>query len=185
MTRGSGVRRQRADAQQNRSHLLKVARVLFVKRGLEVTMSDLARAAKVGVGTVYRHFPTQQALVTAAAQQRFDEILALVQASAERASFEQLLWDIGEALEQDRGLTAVMTATYGSSEPWGKSRKEILAAASTALSTSQAAGAIRSDVTVQDIYSVVGALSFLIRDKRLDWRRFLSLVLDGLRGRSG
>src|SRR3954469_6907169 len=64
----------RADARRNRAAVVKAARVIFARDGTSAQMDDVARRAKVGVGTVYRHFPTKEALLPAPAEDRFDEI---------------------------------------------------------------------------------------------------------------
>src|SRR3712207_2014312 len=64
----------RADARRNRERILKAARAVFADDGIDAQMDDVAKRAKVGVGTVYRHFPTKEALRDALVRERFDEI---------------------------------------------------------------------------------------------------------------
>ena len=64
----------RADARRNRAAIVKAARAVFAKHGRDAQMDDVARRAKVGVGTVYRHFPTKEALLEALAEDRFRQL---------------------------------------------------------------------------------------------------------------
>ncbi len=70
------TRRLRADAARNRRKVLEAARAAFAERGADAQMEDVARRAEVGVGTVYRHFPTKQALAEALVEARFDRTIA-------------------------------------------------------------------------------------------------------------
>src|SRR6266576_1331973 len=104
------TRRPRADAGRNRARVLEAAGELFGSRGDEVQMAEIARAAGVGIGTVYRHFPTRQALVEAVAAQRFLEILGFArtkcaQAPSGREAVEALLTHIGQVHANGRALS--------------------------------------------------------------------------------
>lgn len=178
--------RTRADAERNRARVLEVARALFAERGDEVQMADVARAAEVGIGTVYRHFPTRQALVEAAAGQRFTEILAFARQECLAApdpgtGLELLLRHIGEVLDRDRGLSGAIESAMGSGEPSGESRSALQEVAGTLVERGQEAGTIRADAGVEDVYMLVCGLAAVIRTGSGDWRRFTRLALDALR----
>ncbi|MCG5218597.1 TetR/AcrR family transcriptional regulator [Streptosporangium sp. KLBMP 9127] len=178
--------RSRTDAERNRARVLEVARDLFAERGDEVQMADVARAAEVGIGTVYRHFPTRRALLEAAAQHRFAEILAFAQEQCLAApdsgeGLDLLLGHIGEVLARDRGLSGAIESAMGSNEPSGESRIALEKLAGTLIERGQAARAIRDDATVNDVYMIVCGLAAVIRTGSGDWRRFIRLALDGLR----
>ena len=79
------VRMLRADARRNREAVLTAAKELFAERGLEAQMPDVAKAANVGVGTVYRHFPTKDHLIAALVSERFDRLAGNVQEGLEAA----------------------------------------------------------------------------------------------------
>jgi AcrR family transcriptional regulator len=183
-------RKQRADAERNRLRVLETARALFAERGDEVQHAEVARAAGVGVGTVYRHFPTRQSLVEAAAEHRFAQILEF--ASTECVGgpdpgqgLVRYLRHVGEVLDSDRGLSTSIEAARGStgSEPRGETRTQLEAVVATLIEQGRAAGALNQDCTVADVYMIGGALSAVIRTGSGDWRRFIDLVLDGLRPR--
>ena len=67
-------RKPRTDAERNRARVLEAARALFAEHGQDVQMTEVARVAEVGIGTLYRHFPTRQALIEAAAESRSAEL---------------------------------------------------------------------------------------------------------------
>src|SRR5438552_15813627 len=70
----SATRALRSDARRNREAVIGAAKKLFADQGLDAQMPDVARAAKVGVGTVYRHFPTKDDLIAAMADERFERL---------------------------------------------------------------------------------------------------------------
>jgi AcrR family transcriptional regulator len=179
------ARKTRADAERNRLRVLETARALFAERGDDVQMPELARAAGVGVGTVYRHFPTRGALIEAAAGQRFAEFAEFARTECGDNGVARYLTHVGEVLANDRGLSAAVEAARGTSEtePRGAARTELEAAVAELIKEDQAAGTIRADATVADVYLLVGALSATIRTGSGDWHRLLDLALHGLRPR--
>ncbi|MEU3915394.1 helix-turn-helix domain-containing protein [Streptomyces sp. NPDC029721] len=181
-----GGRRPRADAERNRALVLAAARALFEERGGEVQMPEVARAAGVGIGTLYRHFPSKQALVEAAAEQRFAGILetALTDCLREPEAGQGLaryLHHVGGTLARSPGLTAAAQSATGSSAPGGETRRRLEEAVAALIAQGRAAGTLRADLTVEDVYMIVGGLSGIIRTGSGDWRRFLDLTFEGLR----
>ncbi len=173
------TRKPRADAERNRARLLEAARELFTEYGAEVQLADVARRAGVGVGTVYRHFPTRDDLVEAAAQHRFAEILKFAIGCGGLAEY---LTHVGEVLAGDRGLSAAIEDARRStgSEPKGQTLKQLSAAVEALIVQDKAAGRLRKDCSVNDVYMIAGALSATIRAGSGDWRRLLDIVLAGL-----
>jgi AcrR family transcriptional regulator len=170
--------------------MLEAARALLAERGDEVQHAEVARAAGVGVGTVYRHFPTRQALVEAAAEHRFAQILEFARTECLTGpdpgqGLARYLRHVGEVLNNDRGLSASIEAARGSagSEPRGETRTQLETIVATLIEQGQAAGTLNQDCTVADVYMIGGALSAVIRTGSGDWRRFVDIVLDGLRPR--
>ncbi|MFF0635602.1 TetR/AcrR family transcriptional regulator [Nocardia sp. NPDC004151] len=184
----SQSRKPRADASRNRDRILEAARNLFAERGSQVQLPQVARAAGVGIGTVYRHFPTQADLIEAAAAQRFAEIEeyarteCLDHAAPGRAVLDYLT-HVGEILAADSGLSAAIESARQSrgSEPRGAALEQLAEIIGTLIESDRAAGTVRPDLTVADVYMVVGALSATIRSGSGDWRRLLTLLSDGLR----
>ncbi|MFE3793384.1 TetR/AcrR family transcriptional regulator [Nocardia tengchongensis] len=183
----SPPRKPRADASRNRDRILEVARNLFTQRGSQVQLPEVARAAGVGIGTVYRHFPTQADLIEAAAAQRFAEIeeyartRCLDPAESGRAVLTYLT-HVGETLAADSGLSAAIEAARHSrgSEPRGVAMDRLAEILATLIESDKAAATVRPDLTVADVYMIVGALSATIRSESGDWRRLLTLLYDGL-----
>lgn len=187
----SAPRRARADASRNRDRILEAARNLFAERGSQVQLPEVARAAGVGIGTVYRHFPAQSDLIEAAAEQRFAEIESFARTECLRAApgraVETYLAHVGELLATDRGLSAAIESSRRTttSEPRGDTLARLAGALALLIESDRAAGAIRHDLTPADIYLLVGALSAAIRTGSGDWRRLLDLMLTGLRTADG
>jgi len=179
--------RPRADAARNRARIVAAARVLFAERGDAVQLPEIARAAGVGVGTVYRHFPAQADLVEAAAEHRFAEIEEFARTECLRAepgrALVCYLHHVGEVLAADRGLSASIEAARKStgSEPRGAIRDRLEEVIDQLIEKDRGAGTLRDDCTVADVYMIVGAMSATIRSGAGDWRRLLEITLDGLR----
>lgn len=148
-------------------------------------MADVARAAEVGVGTVYRHFPTRHALVEAAALHRFGEIISYVHEKCladddPRRGLGRLLDHLGEVLDRERGLSAAIEAAMGSTEPAGETRATLENLAGTLIERAQRAGTLRADATVADVYMIVCGLAAVVRTGSGDWRRYNRIALGGL-----
>jgi AcrR family transcriptional regulator len=170
--------------------VLDAARTLLAERGDEVQHAEVARAAGVSVGTVYRHFPTRQALVEAAAEHRFAQILEFAHTEClggpdPGQGLARYLRHVGEVLDSDRGLSASIEAARGSagSEPRGETRTQLEAIVATLIEQGQSAGTLSRDCTVADVYMITGALSAVIRTRSGEWRRFVDIVIEGLRPR--
>jgi AcrR family transcriptional regulator len=180
-------RSSRSDVTRNRARILTAARVLFAERGAEVQLPEVARAAGVGIGTVYRHFPTRADLVEAAAEQRFAEIEAFASAECLHRTepgqaVVRYLRHVGEVLEADRGLSASIELARRSegSEPREGTRARLESVVGELIQRDLVEGAIRDDCTVTDVYMIVGAISATIRNRSGDWQRLLDLMLQGL-----
>ncbi|MGH8877044.1 MAG: TetR/AcrR family transcriptional regulator [Stackebrandtia sp.] len=178
-------RKTRADAERNRVRVLEVARELAAEHGEELQMTDVAKAAGVGVGTIYRHFPTRRALLEAAAEQRFREILdygetTCLSMTDTRRALSCFLHHIGEVHEQGRALSGQIEATLGDTAPRGEISGKLRDLGGRLLERGSTDGTIRADATVADLYMIVGALSTVARHGIGDWRRFIELALDGL-----
>jgi AcrR family transcriptional regulator len=180
----------RRDAERNRKRILDAARALVAEHGLDVSHDDIAKAADVGVGTVYRRFPDKQDL--------FDELLAeqvadLV-AMAERAREEADPWTgvtafVTGNLERqagDPGLRELMTSGRGSDLAL-RARRRMAVAIVDLVDRAHATGQLRADVGVGDIAVAEMMVAEIVeRAQGIEpelWRRALAVVLDGLRDR--
>ena len=115
-----GERPLRADARRNREKVLAAARAAFSEQGREAQMDDVARRAGVGVGTVYRHFPTKEALIEALMVAAFETIAAAAEEALEVEdpweAFTSVLWRGAETMAGDRALSEVFASIPGATE---------------------------------------------------------------------
>jgi AcrR family transcriptional regulator len=181
-------RRPRADAVRNRERVLDAARAVFADGGRRVQIEDIARRAGVGVGTVYRHFPTKEALVEAVAERRWEEIGAFV---ADRClvhpdpweGFALMLRHSGEVQERDRGFCDVVEEVAGTVDTKrGPAFDEVDRQLQQILSRGREAGVLRADLTIERMRGVFCGLAAVVRSGQ-DWRPYVEIVLDGLRAR--
>jgi len=187
------VRSTRADAVRNRAAVIAAARKVMAKKGLDAGIDEIARAAKVGVGTVYRHFPTKDDIVVALADDRFERLAeyardALAEDDA-GAAFERLLYRGGELQASDLGLSEVMRG-YENVMPDAAERAGLLELTREVLTRAQGAGAIRPDIEAEDVPMVMCGIGTTTNHPAPfigpgSWRRFLALVLDGMRATGG
>src|SRR5207253_2407489 len=105
-------RTPRADARRNRKAVIGAARQLFADQGLDAQIPDVAKAAKVGVGTVYRHFPTKDDLIAALVAERFERLAEKAREGLEAADSWEAICDFirfsAQIQADDRGLCEVM-----------------------------------------------------------------------------
>lgn len=178
----------RADARRNREAVLTAARQLFADQGIDAQMPDVARAASVGVGTVYRHFPTKDDLIAALVFQRFERMAEKAREALEMSdSWEALAEFLRFAVQiqaDDRALCEVMG-----------SRPEVMNTAARAVglpelaeqlvARAQGAGQLRADLTWEDLPMIACGLGSLTQTSAGPavgrWPRLLEIILDGLR----
>jgi AcrR family transcriptional regulator len=180
-------RGQRADAARNERRLLEVAAEEFARDGADVPTEQIASRAGVGVGTLYRHFPTRRALLAAVMADRFRQL-------AVRAEELASLPDPGQAV---RAWLAEMVATMGSYEGLGAQAAAIIAAEERAAEPCAAmhasfgrlvyrakqAGQLRRDVSVEDLLLFANCAAWggqQVRGGRAYSERLLALMLEGI-----
>ena len=174
----------RADARRNRKRVLEAARRCMASKGLDAQMEEIARAAGVGVGTVYRHFPTKDDLVEALAMARFERLAALAREALATddpwASFESFMRASALLQSEDRALSEVLTSR---SELMMRAAEsvDILGLVSELMGRGQAAGAIRPDADPRDVPMLMCALAGTHHNPYTDPERYIGIVLDGLR----
>jgi AcrR family transcriptional regulator len=179
-------RPQRADARRNYEKLVSAAREAFAEDGTSASLEDIARRAQVGIGTLYRHFPTRQHLLEAV---YLDEVEAICRSAADLADLEP--WDalvawlrqfVGFAATK-RAIAQEMLATIGSDAVVFRTcRGAIATAGDSLLGRAQAAGAARADANFTDIGRLLGGISSIQADPE-QIERILDIVIDGLRAR--
>jgi AcrR family transcriptional regulator len=156
----------RADAQKNYEHLLAVAREVVAEQGAIASLRDVARRAGVGLGTLYRHFPTREDLFQALLRTTFDDLAARA-AELERsgASDEALLAWLREAVavtHNHRGVIApMMSAIEDPNSALHESCVALRAAGTGLLVRAQAEGKARTDVDGADLFALIAALAWL------------------------
>lgn len=156
----------RADAKKNYDHLLAVAGDVVAEQGADASLRDVARRAGVGLGTLYRHFPTREALLEALLRTRFDELAARAATLETPGPPEDALvsWlrDCVACAHEYRGVVALMVAAIEDPESALHASCVAMRAAGTRLLTrAQTAGAARADIDGTDLFALVGALAWL------------------------
>jgi AcrR family transcriptional regulator len=178
----------RADARRNRERILDAARAVFAESGGEAQMDQIAARAGVGVGTVYRHFPTKDALLAQMVEQRFAAFAEWAEEAAGEpdawAAFAGFLTRCLEHCASDMGTQHALMAGDGTGVAERAAERTGLSARTEALIVrAQASGELRADFSIQDIPVVMCGLSSSMGVAAWDWRRFMAIVLDGLRAR--
>jgi AcrR family transcriptional regulator len=178
------ARPRRADARRNYEKLVSAAREAFAEDGTSASLEDIARRAQVGIGTLYRHFPTRQHLLEAV---YLDEVEAICRSAADLADLAP--WDalvawlrefVGFAATK-RALAQEMLGTIGSdAEVFRTCRVAISSAGDGLLGRAQAAGAVRADASFIDIARLLGGIASIDSDPE-QIERILDIVIDGLR----
>jgi AcrR family transcriptional regulator len=175
----------RADARRNRERIVEAARKVFAEQGSVAQVDDIARAAGVGVGTVYRHFPHKDALMAELVAAKFRAFAD----NAERALEVDDPWDaFAGLLRTNAGVCArdlaVQQALAGEPAAWALAEEEfqrLRGVTEQLIRRAQAAGVMRPDFEVDEIPMLVCGLSATMGIAGYDWRRHLEIILDGLR----
>jgi AcrR family transcriptional regulator len=183
-------RPMRSDARRNRERIIAAARELFASEQPDVQVDDVARRAGVGVGTLYRHFPDKEALMGELVRERFelfnDRLRRALEEPADDA-FEALaaaLRDNAASVADDAATRFAFLAggerVFAHAAP---QLEEFMALSRELVSRAQRAGELRPDFTAEDIPMVMCGVCATIgkREATWDWRRYLELVLDGMR----
>ncbi|MEU5564485.1 TetR/AcrR family transcriptional regulator [Micromonospora musae] len=174
-------RPRRADAQRNYDALLSAAREVFGESGVNASLEEIARRAGVGIGTLYRNFPSRRELFEAV---YVDEVQALSRSVADVAHLPP--WDALVAwLNRFVAYAATKRAlreelTYDS-EVFRRCRTEIYAAGEPLLSRAQQAGAVRPDTNFDDLLRLISGIVALQFPEQGQRDRVLAMALDGLR----
>jgi AcrR family transcriptional regulator len=178
----------RADARRNRERVLAAARETFASDGLDAQMDDVARRAGVGVGTVYRHFPTKEALVEAVAAAGYAEICTIGREALDQEdpwqAFSDFMWRGARLHRDDRAQCEINTSRPDVIRRVAGDKRELLGLVAQLIERGQRAGVVRADLSADDmpmIWCSLGAAQQRSEDDR--WERYLEVVLDGLRAR--
>ena len=185
---GSAATR-RADARRNRTRLLQIAGDQVSRHGVPPSMTELARLADVGVGTAYRHFPTQAALLGELGLDGMRQVVTIARRAADMpdaaAAFEAVVGEVLRAQLADPGIAAILD-TPEECLSAGPLSEDLAAAVTTLIGRAREAGAVRADVDAADVRRLLVGAAHALRPVAHDQdavARHLRLVLDALRPR--
>ena len=179
----------RADAERNRRKLLAAAHRVFATRGLEAGVDEIAREACVGMGTLYRRFPTKDSLVEAVIEDRFVTIAGELRDAAAHddpwEAFEACATRLACRIAEDRAFFQAVSESLARMPHMRRHRDELLAVIAPVVERAQKAGVLRDDVTVEDVPGLCAVAARLpawkLEQQPRLWKRYLGVVLDGLR----
>jgi AcrR family transcriptional regulator len=162
---GMASRKPRIDTLRNRERLLDAARVVFAEGGPGASLEAVARRAELGIGTLYRHFPTREALFQAVYRHEIDQLVALaglLPAEAEPAeALRRWLHANIRVVATKRGMLAALApSTDGAQQLFADSRTRLVAATDALMRRAQAAGGLRDDVAAEDVLRTLFGLCY-------------------------
>lgn len=177
----------RADARRNREKLLEVAYRFFTKEGINVSMDEIARSAGVGVGTIYRHFPTKEELFGAVMYNHkvrlIDEANKLLRHNDPGEAFFHYFINI---IQEGIANKAITDALAGSGLKMDVTLSELARdfwrAFDNLLNRAQQIGAVRTDTRIEDIRALLIGIMQANGDSKSFPERIVSIICDGLRG---
>lgn len=185
----SSCRSLRRDAEENRCRIVTAARLLFAEHGLDVPFDEIARHAGVGIATLYRRFPTRQALIEEIFVVRLEQAVH----AAENAlaiddaweGFSAYVMQLCALQAEDCGLRDVLRTTFPTARSLEETRVRAHTLAKQLIARAQAAGTLRDDFSPEDLVflliangAFVAATSLIIATA---WRRYVALFLEGCR----
>ncbi|MGB8941821.1 MAG: TetR family transcriptional regulator [Streptomyces sp.] len=177
----------RADAQRNRDKILAAAVRMFTEQGLDAHFEHIAREAGVGTGTLYRNFPTREALIEAAYRNEVarlcDAVPDLLATLPPRDALHAWMRRFVDYATAKLGMAEALRAVVASGgDPYADSREMIQGALSSLLEAGVTAGVIRSDLRPADLFAALAgiALTSARPEQREQAERLLDLLLDGL-----
>jgi AcrR family transcriptional regulator len=184
------TRPPRADALRNRERLLEAAVRAFTSVGLDATLDAIAKDAGVGIGTLYRHFPTRDALIEAAYRNELsrlcDAVPELLGTAAPHEALRAWMDRYIDYMTTKRGMAEALQAVIDSGRnPYEHSRARLVGAIEAMLSAGVRAGTLRADVAPADVFAALSGVSLTASrpEQRDQAGRLLDLLLDGLRPR--
>ncbi len=183
------MRPLRRDAELNRQRILRAAAEVFGERGFDVTLDDVAHHAGVGVGTVYRRFPSKQALAEALFVDKLDAVTAIAEKALENpdswSALAGFLEDTAALQAADRGLREIVTSATYSTPRIDEARSRLQRVVPKLLDRAREEGIVRADLEPSDLaliqFMLTAAADYAGHVRPQIWRRYLALILDGLR----
>jgi AcrR family transcriptional regulator len=185
-------RPMRADAQRNRDLLLTAAVAAFSRDDPEITLESIARDAGVGIGTLYRHFPSREALVEAAYRSELgrlcDAVPGLLASRPADPALRAWMAMFLEYMTTKRGMSEALRKVIASGgDPFAESRARLLAAFAALMQAGAKDGTLRADLDPADLMASMSGVSLAAGDpgQRAQAGRLLDLLMDGLRYGAG
>ena len=177
------ARPHRADAGRNFDALLVAARDAFAEDGPQASLEDIARAAGVGIGTLYRNFPTRQDLFNSVFVEEVEQLCTVADEVAELAPWDALAAWLRRFADYAITKHAMREAVDRDSDLFQAARAAMFAAGEPLLARAQAAGAVRSDTTLDDVLRLTGGIGRGLFTSEAQRDRVLAMALDGIRAR--
>jgi AcrR family transcriptional regulator len=178
-------RPKRADAQRNYDKLLAAAHAAFTEADTQTSLEDIARRAGVGIGTLYRHFPTRRELIEAVYVQEVGAMARSARDVAELEPWDALVTWLRRFVDYVATKQALANELFaedgGGSDVFAPCRNALYEAGAPLVARAQAAGIVRPDVDVADVLHLVSGIAKLTTLERADVDRILDVALDGLR----
>ena len=182
------IRRPRADAVRNRERVLQAAKAVFSAGGPDASLEAVAKRAGVGIGTLYRHFPTREALFEAVYRrevQQLSELAERLKSEAEPVdALRRWMRSNVEFVATKKGMSAALAlAVHGSSELYTHTFDRLTKAVGALLERAVAAGAIRADISPEDLLRALIGMCYM--HDQPGWQtsvlRLVDVFVDGLR----
>jgi AcrR family transcriptional regulator len=182
------LRKPRADATRNRERVLEAAKAVFSAGGPDASLEAVAKRAGVGIGTLYRHFPTREALFEAVYRREVEQLSELADQLKSAASpvdaLRRWLKSNVELVATKKGMiTALALVVQGSSELYAYSFDRLTKAVGTLLDRAVAAGEIRADISPEDVLRALIGMCYM--HEQPGWQstvlRLMDVFIDGLR----
>jgi AcrR family transcriptional regulator len=186
------IRKPRADAIRNRERVLAAAKAIFTAGGPETSLEAVAQTAGVGIGTLYRHFPTREALFEAVYRREVEQLADLAEQLKDEVDPVEALrhWMRSnvEFVATKKGMSAALAlAAYKNPELYSSTFDQLTRAVRELLDRAIAAGEIRKDISAEDLLRALVGMCYM--HDRPGWQasvlRLLDVFIDGLRVRPG
>jgi AcrR family transcriptional regulator len=185
---GKPIRKPRADAARNRERVLNAAKAVFSAGGAEASLEAVARAAGVGIGTLYRHFPTREALFEAVYRREVQQLADLAEQLKQKTppieALRQWMRSNVKFVATKKGMSAALAlAAYKNSELFSYSFDQLTRAAGALLDRAITAGEIRNDISPEDLLRALVGMCYM--HDQPGWQksvlRLVDVFIDGLR----
>jgi len=184
---GEPARKRRADRLRNHELLLAAAKAAFAELGPEVSLEDIARRAEVGIGTLYRHFPTRGAIIAAVYRREVEQLAESAERLLETMPPAEALhaWMrlFVDYISTKKVIAAALSAIGGGADLYAISGARISDAMAQLLTRARASGAVKSDVDPNDLLRAL--LGFTYGNNSPGWQasalRLIDILMDGLR----